>query len=315
MLQLIVNLVVTDMLVAVLNTCTKEELEESDEEMVITPVSPIFHDSGERKKIIKNKIMAVGRMARVFALLRLVHFSICPGRELTFIHPVVIIREESEKVSELKSVSGSNKLPYGTLASGSEGIKDAINGFDDAYVLLISSPLIYLNEIKRTPVLNSRKSDIENERLPPELFDADSEEGKAFMSQPSTPEERDTAPPPVSPNGVAAGIEAAISKGAIPSNTPPPSYSPSASPVSPTSVPTGMPFRRGHSRQASLGTTMTSPSTRRRSLESTMSLIQGVWDGQERGIPEGDELSTLTDQLAGSSVNGGGGRGSAQTPR
>lgn len=43
-------------------------------------------------------------------------------------------REESEKVSELKSVSGSSKLPYGTLASGSEGIKDAITGFDDAYV-------------------------------------------------------------------------------------------------------------------------------------------------------------------------------------
>jgi serine/threonine-protein phosphatase 2B catalytic subunit len=26
---------------------------------------------------------------------------------------------------------------------------------------------------------------------------------------------------------------------------------------------------------------MTSPSTRRRSIESTMSLIQGVWDGKE----------------------------------
>ena len=44
-------------------------------------------------------------------------------------------REESEKVSELKSVTGSSKLPYGTLASGSEGIKEAISGFDDAYVL------------------------------------------------------------------------------------------------------------------------------------------------------------------------------------
>ena len=43
--------------------------------------------------------------------------------------------EESEKVSELKSVSGSSKLPYGTLASGAEGIKDAITSFDDAYVL------------------------------------------------------------------------------------------------------------------------------------------------------------------------------------
>ena len=40
--------------------------------------------------------------------------------------------EESEKVSELKSVSGSAKLPYGTLASGSEGIRNAITGFEDA---------------------------------------------------------------------------------------------------------------------------------------------------------------------------------------
>ena len=40
--------------------------------------------------------------------------------------------EESEKVSELKSVSGSARLPYGTLALGAEGIKDAITGFEDA---------------------------------------------------------------------------------------------------------------------------------------------------------------------------------------
>src|SRR5262245_38208152 len=97
------------MLVAVLNTCTKEELEE--EEPIVSPVSPTTgQDSIERRKVIKNKILAVGRMSRVFALLR----------------------EESEKVSELKSVSGSNKLPYGTLALGSEGIKDAITGFEDA---------------------------------------------------------------------------------------------------------------------------------------------------------------------------------------
>ena len=59
------------MLVAVLNTCTKEELEENEHEE--HPV--ILHTSAEhaeRRKIIKNKIMAVGRMARVFALLRYV---------------------------------------------------------------------------------------------------------------------------------------------------------------------------------------------------------------------------------------------------
>ena len=50
-----------------------------------------------------------------------------------------VCREESEKVSELKSVSGSNKLPYGTLALGSEGIKDAITGFEDACVSIHAS--------------------------------------------------------------------------------------------------------------------------------------------------------------------------------
>lgn len=64
------------MLAAVLNTCTKEELEESDDETVlVSPRSVASEDSVERRKVIKNKIMAVGRMARVFALLRFVnHF-------------------------------------------------------------------------------------------------------------------------------------------------------------------------------------------------------------------------------------------------
>ena len=44
------------------------------------------------------------------------------------------LREESERVSELKSISGSETLPAGMLASGAEGIKDSLQGFDDAYV-------------------------------------------------------------------------------------------------------------------------------------------------------------------------------------
>ena len=54
-----------------LNCCTKEELEESsDEEALVSPAPS--EDSQERRKIIKNKILAVGRMSRVFALLRYV---------------------------------------------------------------------------------------------------------------------------------------------------------------------------------------------------------------------------------------------------
>lgn len=56
------------MLVAVLNTCTKEELEE---ETVVSTTSSPSH-SEDRRRVIKNKILAVGRMARVFALLRYV---------------------------------------------------------------------------------------------------------------------------------------------------------------------------------------------------------------------------------------------------
>ncbi|KAF5340295.1 hypothetical protein D9611_007868 [Ephemerocybe angulata] len=254
---------ITDMLVAVLNTCTKEELEEADEDLALVSPAAAAEESAERRKVIKNKIMAVGRMARVFALLR----------------------EESEKVSELKSVSGSAKLPYGTLASGSEGIRDAINGFEDA-----------------------RKSDIENERLPPELFDADSEEGKALInSQPTTPGEQLGDAAPLNPNGVAAGLEQAIASGSPPLsriNTGSSEGAGGSGSPSPVGSPVvgGPGFRRGHARNASLGTTMTSPSTRRRSLESTMSLIQGVLEGTTESANEDEQMDGLTSRLAGSSV-------------
>ncbi|PCH44682.1 serine/threonine protein phosphatase 2B [Wolfiporia cocos MD-104 SS10] len=250
---------ITDMLLALLNCCTKEELEESSDEeteevMPTTVRAPTPEESLERRRVIKNKILAVGRMSRVFALLR----------------------EESEKVSELKSISGSGKLPYGTLALGAEGIKDAISGFEDA-----------------------RKSDIENERLPPDLVDADSAEGQALLgSAPSTPEGAPAAPPPA--NGVAAALEEVIVSGAA--DVPPSPVSsrgPStpASPTSPTSMAPVTPFRRGHGRQASLGTTMTSPSTRRRSIESTMSLIKEVVDSK---VPIQDpELIKLAESIAG----------------
>ncbi|EAU82917.1 serine/threonine-protein phosphatase 2B catalytic subunit A1 [Coprinopsis cinerea okayama7 len=251
---------ITDMLVAVLNTCTKEELEEPDEDLALISPTAAAEESAERRKIIKNKIMAVGRMARVFALLR----------------------EESEKVSELKAVSGSTKLPYGTLASGTEGIKEAINGFEDA-----------------------RRSDIENERLPPELFDADSEEGRALISSsssiPATPAEAQEQPP-FSANGVNAGLEKAMADPQTPLSRISTSTTGGSSPVGGSPSPTIGGFKRGHSRQASLGTTMTSPSTRRRSLESTMSLIQGVLEGNEK-LSEDEDVDGIASRLAGSSVD------------
>lgn len=118
---------ITDMLIAILNTCSKEELED-DTPSSISPTLPSSppsatdkDDSDFKRKAIKNKILAIGRLSRVFQ----------------------VLREESERVTELKTASGG-RLPAGTLMLGAEGIKQAIHNFEDA-----------------------RKVDLQNERLPP----------------------------------------------------------------------------------------------------------------------------------------------------
>jgi serine/threonine-protein phosphatase 2B catalytic subunit len=116
----------TDMLLAILSTCSEEELKE-ETPMSTSPTSPASvapedpNSIEYKRKAIKNKILAIGRMSRVFQ----------------------VLREESERVTELKTASGG-RLPAGMLMSGAEGIKNAINGFEDA-----------------------RKVDLQNERLPP----------------------------------------------------------------------------------------------------------------------------------------------------
>lgn len=120
---------ITDMLIAILSTCSEEELKDDATSPSSGPVSPPLSsaalndpDSIEfKRRAIKNKILAIGRLSRVFQ----------------------VLREESERVTELKTVSGG-RLPAGTLMLGAEGIKNAISSFEDA-----------------------RKVDLQNERLPP----------------------------------------------------------------------------------------------------------------------------------------------------
>ncbi|KAF9653553.1 Metallo-dependent phosphatase [Thelephora ganbajun] len=69
---------IAEMLLAILSICSAEELEESSEES--TDVSdeedgkpreiPITPDLAARRQVIKNKILAVGRLQRVFTILR-----------------------------------------------------------------------------------------------------------------------------------------------------------------------------------------------------------------------------------------------------
>ncbi|GAB1526540.1 3',5'-cyclic-nucleotide phosphodiesterase (PDEase) (3':5'-CNP) [Rhizoctonia solani] len=236
---------ITDMLMAILNCCSQEELEAEEEETLSPTVSDSEkagdEDGAERRRVIKNKILAVGRMSRVFSLLR----------------------EESERVSELKNVSGTGKLQQGVLAAGAENIKDSIGSFDDA-----------------------RKSDIENERLPPELIDP----AEHFSNGPTPVEEspQDTPAPFTSKHsntGSITSLEAVINRTVADLDSP-------GSPHS--SGPSG---KRGHIRASSLGTTMTSPSTRRRSIESTISLIREAVDGRSN---ENDAaVDQMVDQFAG----------------
>ncbi len=135
---------ITDMLIAILSTCSEDELKD-DQTTPSTPgpVSPSVNanipmdpESIEyKRRAIKNKILAIGRLSRVFQ----------------------VLREESERVTELKTASGG-RLPAGTLMLGAEGIKNAISSFEDA-----------------------RKVDLQNERLPPshEEVTRQSEEGRA----------------------------------------------------------------------------------------------------------------------------------------
>ncbi|KAK3196041.1 3',5'-cyclic-nucleotide phosphodiesterase (PDEase) (3':5'-CNP) [Lecanicillium sp. MT-2017a] len=120
---------ITDMLIAILSISSEEELkDETPSSTSPAPSSPPMSAGSEdpnsiefKRKAIKNKILAIGRMSRVFQ----------------------VLREESERVTELKTVSGG-RLPAGTLMLGAEGIKNAISGFEDA-----------------------KKVDLQNERLPP----------------------------------------------------------------------------------------------------------------------------------------------------
>lgn len=146
---------ITDMLIAILNTCSKEELEEetpaipSPKPSSPPPTAAETESTEAKRRAIKNKILAIGRLSRVFQ----------------------VLREESERVTELKTASGG-RLPAGTLMLGAEGIKQAIHNFEDA-----------------------RKVDLLNERLPPthdEVSRKSMEDRKQALHRASMEAENDT---------------------------------------------------------------------------------------------------------------------------
>lgn len=300
------------MLIAMLGICSKEELDEEEEELEEEAIAEAEEGDGEgltgallsalflphRLRLIKTPLRRGGACRApcsdqeqdsrgrqdVQDLLRPPVRSLSARSKLASDH-ARIHREESESVSELKNVTGVAALPNDSLANGNDGIKNSITNFVDA-----------------------RKSDIDNEHLPPDLIDP--EDFAAVAAAASSGEEGDTDVfgTPTSPG--AMGSTAPTSPDLVGMQSPELTSKEPASPMveTPTSEkdspmgsqspsPVGSPvvgsgegaggsFRRHHRRQSSLGTTRTSPSTRRRSLENTISMIREAMSKNEPSMEE-----------------------------
>ncbi|XP_048758769.1 protein phosphatase 3 catalytic subunit alpha-like isoform X8 [Ostrea edulis] len=111
---------VTEMLVNVLNICSDDELIRDEDDTFEGTDEVSDHKDQEkeangavaaRKEVIRNKIRAIGKMARVFT----------------------VLREESESVLQLKGLTPNGLLPLGALSGGKETLSTALSGFSPTH--------------------------------------------------------------------------------------------------------------------------------------------------------------------------------------